>query len=175
MYHNNCNIPAPEQLWLVVIMQYPNIEGKLNKKRPPPTCKWNEGRSCTRQLQHRRNGFCQFHYNIWSRWQRINNNEALTNTATGSGGAQLINHGTVGLTDNRLLSFTGDNDVSCVAHSNTSTGGGTLPINNEMLSRNENCLPSSNGNNEVSLEARGNTVRSKKKESDSALQMDRRV
>jgi hypothetical protein len=61
----------------------------------------------------------------------INNNEPLTNTATGGGGAQLINHGTVGLTYNRLLSFTGDNDVSHVTRSNTATGGDTLLIRNE--------------------------------------------
>ena len=87
----------------------------------------------------------------------INNNEPLTNTATGGDGAQLINHGTVGLTDNHLLSVTGDNDVSSVARSNTDTGGGTLPINNETLSQTENCLQSSNSDNDVSLVARGNT------------------
>ena len=64
----------------------------------------------------------------------INNNEALSNTATGGADAPLINHGTVGLTNNRLLSVTGDNDVSCVARSNTATGGDTLPINYETLS-----------------------------------------
>jgi len=32
-----------------------------------------------------------------------NNNEPLTSTATNGGGAQVINHGTVSLTDNRLL------------------------------------------------------------------------
>ena len=107
MYHNNCNIPAPEHLWLVVIMPHPNIEGQLTKKRLAPRCKWTEG--CTKQKQHKREGFCQTHYDIWSRQQSINNNEALTNTATGGGGAQVINHGTVGLTDNRLLSVTVDN------------------------------------------------------------------
>ena len=63
----------------------------------------------------------------------INNDEPLTNTATGGGGAQLINHGTVSLTENRLLSVTSDNDVLCVAHSNTAAGGDTLPINNDTL------------------------------------------
>ena len=93
----------------------------------------------------------------------INNNEPLTNTATGGGGAQVINHGTVGLADNRLLSVTGDNDVSRVARSNTATGGDTLPISNEMRSWTDNRLPSSNGDNDVSLEARGNTNISQKK------------
>ena len=64
----------------------------------------------------------------------INNNEPLTNTATGGGGAQLINHETVG-----LLSVTGDNDVSRVAHRNTATGVETLPISNETLSQTEKC------------------------------------
>ena len=105
----------------------------------------------------------------------INNNEALINTATGGGGAQLINHETVGLTDNCLLSVTGDNDVSCVARSNTGTGGDTLPINNETLSRTKNCLPSSNGDNDLSLASRGNAAISPKKENISALQIDRRV
>jgi len=98
-------------------------------------CNWTEGKGCTKKQQHKRNGFCQFHYNIWFRRQRINNNEALTNTATGGGGAQLINHETVGLTDNRLVSVTGDNDLSRVARRNTATGGDTLPISNETLSR----------------------------------------
>ncbi len=52
-------------------------------------CNWTEGKGCTKKQQHKRNGFCQFHYNIWSRQLRINDNEALTNTATGGGGAQL--------------------------------------------------------------------------------------
>ena len=132
-------------------------------------CNWTEGTSCTRQRQHKRNGFCQHHYNIWSRRQRINNNEALTNTATGGGGAQLINHETVGLTDNRLLSVTVDNDLSCVARRNTTTVDDTLPISNETLRRTENCLPSSNGGNNVSLAARGNTDISKKKRKKSVL------
>ena len=88
----------------------------------------------------------------------INNNEALTNTATGGGGSQLINHETVGLTDNRLLSVTGDNYVFRVARSNTATGGDTLPIINETLSWTENRLPSSNGDNNVSLAEHGNTA-----------------
>ena len=75
------------------------------------------GGNCTKQLQHKRNGFCQHHYHIWFRRQRINNDRPLTNTATDGGGAQLINHEAVGLNDNRLLSVTGDNDVSCVARS----------------------------------------------------------
>jgi hypothetical protein len=99
----------------------------------------------------------------------INNNEPLTNTATGSGGAQLINHGTVGLTDNCLLSVTGDNDVFCVARSNTATGGDTLPISNETLSRTESCMSSSNGDNDMYLAARGNTDISQKKRKKSAL------
>ena len=60
------------------------------------------------------------------------------------------------MTDNCLLSVTGDNDVSRVARSNIALGGDTLPISNETLSRTENCLPSSNGDNDVSLVARGN-------------------
>ena len=52
----------------------------------------------------------------------INNNAPLTNTATGSGFEQLINHETVGLTDNHLLSVTSDNDESRAARSNTDTG-----------------------------------------------------
>jgi hypothetical protein len=123
-----------------------------------PGCNWTQGKGCTRQRKHKRNGFCQFHYNIWSRRQRINNNEALTNTATGGGGAQLINHETVGLTDNHLLSVTGDNDLSRVARRNTATGDDTLPISNETLSRTENCLPSSNSDNNVSIAAHGNTA-----------------
>ena len=62
------------------------------------------------------------------------------------------------MTDNGLLSVTGDNDVSHVASSNTATGGDTLPINNETLSRTENFLPSSNGDNDESLAAHGNTA-----------------
>ncbi len=88
----------------------------------------------------------------------INNDEPLTNTATGGGGAQLINHETVGLTDNRLLSVTVDNDLSCVAHRNTATVDDTLPISNETLSWTYNCMPSSNGDNNVSLAAHGNTA-----------------
>ena len=129
-------------------------------------CNWTEGKGCTKKRQHKRNGFCQFHYNIWFRRQRINNNEALTNTATGGGGAQLINHETVGLTDNRLLSVT---DLSHVARRNTATVDDTLHINNEMLSRTDNCRPSSNGDNNVSLAARGNTDISKKRRKKSAL------
>ena len=151
MYCNNCNIPAPEQLWLIVIMQCPNIEGQLNKKQLPTSCKWNEGGGFPKQQQHLRNGFCNLHGNIWIRRQEINNNEPLTNTATGGGGAQLINHETVDLTDNRLPSVTGDNDVSFVARSNTAT------------------LQSSNGDNDVSLAARGNTDISQKKRIVSAL------
>ena len=129
-------------------------------------CNWTEGKGCTKKRQHKRNGFCQFHYNIWFRRQRINNNEALTNTATGGGGAQLINHETVGLTDNRLLSVT---DLSHVARRNTATVDDTLHINNETLSRTDNCRPSSNGDNNVSLAARGNTDISKKRRKKSAL------
>ena len=104
-------------------------------------CSWTEGKRCTKKQQHKRNGFCQPHFNICLRRQRINNNEPLTNTATGGDGAQVINNGTVGLTKNRLLSVTGDNDVSRVAHSNTATGGDTPPISNETRSRTENCRP----------------------------------
>ena len=132
-------------------------------------CNWTEGKGCTKQRQHRRNGFCQHHYSIWSRRQKINNKKAPTNTATGGGGAQLINHETVGLTDSRLLSVTGDNDLSRVARRNTSTVDDTLPISNETLSRTHNCLPSSNGDNNVSLAARGNTDISKKIRKKSAL------
>ncbi len=98
-------------------------------------CNWTEGKGCTKKRQHKRNGFCQFHYNIWFRRQRINNNETLTNTATGGDGAQVINNGTVGLTENRLLSVTGENDESRVARSNTATGGDTLPISNKRVAR----------------------------------------
>ncbi len=62
------------------------------------------------------------------------------------------------MNDNRLLSVTGDNDVSCVARSNIAIGGDTLPISNETLSWTENCLPSSKGDNDVSLAAHGNTA-----------------
>jgi hypothetical protein len=132
-------------------------------------CNWTEGKGCTKRRQHKRNGFCQHHFNIWLRRQRINNNEPLTNTATGGDGAQVINNGTVGLTKNRLLSVTGDNDASLVVRGNTATGGGTLPINNETLSRTENCLPSNNNDNDVSLAAHGNTDISQKKSKMSAL------
>ena len=114
-------------------MQY-HIEGQLEKKRPQRICKWNEGGGCTKQVQHKCQGFCKHHYNIWFRRQVINNNEALNNTATGGSGAPLINHGTVGWTDNRLMSGSGANDLPLVARDNTATGGGTLPINNETLS-----------------------------------------
>ena len=83
--------------------------------------------------------------------------------SSNSGGAPLINHGSVGSTDNHLLSVTGYNDVSCVALGNAVTGGGTLPINNEMLSWTENCLPSSSGDNDASLAAHGITAISQKK------------
>ncbi len=62
------------------------------------------------------------------------------------------------MTKNRLLSVTGDNDVSRVARSNTATGGDTPPISNETRSRTENFRPSSNGDNDVSLAAHGNTA-----------------
>ena len=77
------------------------------------------------------------------------------------------------MTDNCLLSVTGDNEVSCVACSNIATDGDKLPINNETLGWTENCLPSSNSDNDMSLAARGNAAISQKK-SVSALQMDRR-
>ncbi len=121
-------------------------------------CSWTERKRCTKKRQHKRNGFCQHHFNIWLRRQRINNNKPLTNTATGGDGAQVINNGTVGLIKNCLLSVTGDNDVSRVARSNTATGGDTPPKSNETRSRTENCRPSSNGDNDVSLAARGNTA-----------------
>ena len=73
------------------------------------------------------------------------------------------------MTDNRLLSVTVDNDLSCVARRNTTTVDDTLPISNETLRRTENCLPSSNGDNNVSLAARGNTDISKKKRKKSVL------
>ena len=99
------------------------------------------------------------HYNIWLSRQRINYNEARDNTATGSGGAPLINHGTVCWTDNCLPSGNGDNDLSVVVCGNTATGGGGAPsINNETLSQTDNCLPSGNGDNDVSILACGNTA-----------------
>ena len=67
------------------------------------------------------------------------------------------------MTDNCLLSVTGDNDLSHVARRNTATGDDTLPISNERLSQTDNCLPSSNGDNGVSLAAGGNTAMSQSK------------
>ena len=163
------------QGWLSSCSNMQHIEGQPKKKRLSRICKWKEGGGCTERVQHKCQGFCKHHHDIWFRRHRINNNEALNNTATGGGGVPLINHGTVGWTDNCLLSGTGDNDVSLVARGNTATGGGTLPNNNEMLSRTENCLPSSNDYNEVSLAACGNTdISQKKRGKVSALQMDRR-
>ena len=151
-------------------MQYLNIVEQLKKKRLPRICKWNEQGGYIKRVQHKCEGFCKGHYNIWFSRQRIINNEALNNTATGGGGAPLINHETFGWTDNCLLSGISDNDMSCVAPCGiTAIVGGTLPINNETLRGTENCLPSSNGNNDVSLASHGNAAISPKKMNSSVL------
>ena len=82
-------------------------------------------------------------------------NGAFNHTDIGGG----INHGTVGWTDNRLPSVTGDNDVSKVARGNTATGSGGAPaINNEMLGQTDNYLLPGTNDNDVSIVACGNTA-----------------
>ena len=89
------------------------------KKRTPRICEWPEGKGCKQWRQTHSHRFCSTHYNIWLRRQGINDNGAFNNTATGGGGAPLINHGTVGWTYNHMPLVTGDNDVSIVARGST--------------------------------------------------------